>query len=92
MRKVVVISALCMGGVGLMAFKPFKVHTVPLNDITAIYNAGNLFKSMEAAEFEEFELYGSTSDKEVYAYRHKRYIQKSSSPSSDKVEQVLNKY
>ncbi len=91
MKKVVVISALCMGGVGLMAFKPFKVHTVPLNDVTAAYNAGKFCKLATEPEFQESYTSGYTSDKGSWSEFHKGFLN-TRKKSPDKIEKVLNKY
>ncbi len=95
MKKVVVISALCMSGVGLMAFKPFKVHTVPLNDVTAAYNAGELSNLMENTSFSDYDdcEYVYSENTLVKWSKHYDPEKKKSSPSRvDKVEEVLKKY
>ncbi len=95
MKKVVVISALCMGGAGLMAFKPFKVHTVPLNDVTAAYNAGELSNLMENTSFSDYHTRKYVSSEKTLVCWEDYYTpeKKKSSPSRvDKVEEVLKKY
>ena len=92
MRKVVVISALCMGGVGLMAFKPFKVHTVPLNEVTTAYHAEKVSNlDISFSDYDDSE-YVYSENTIVKWSKHYEPKEKTSPSKVDKVEKVLEKY
>jgi len=79
-----------------VAFKPFKVHTVPLNDVTTAYHAGKLFNLVENIEFSDYSERGHTSYPDGTQVDWSKHYEpkkdKTSSLSTDDIENVLNKY